>query len=190
MSDAKPLTIRAKESDSLVYHVQKAFLAGVSVKLAEHCSQQPAKLDVNEDAFRIFLTWLMLRNLDDVGSCQVNLAQAWNFGAQYEMPDFQDAVMHELVDYLNTDPLSPLAMVEAYEVTERGTKLQRAFIAQLAIDMCREGAHASDSADFTENRLEKVTGFKSDITEALYEADGNAGLNISDFLLKLQNYTY
>lgn len=128
----------------------------------------------------------MLRDLDEADHCQVTLAQAWNFGAKYEMPDFQDAVMQQLVDYLSTDPVSSLAMVEAYEVTERGTKLRRVSIAQLTIDMCREGAHTSDSAGFTDNHLEKVTGFHSDLTNALCEANGYGGLNVIDFLLKPQ----
>lgn len=195
MSDAEPLKIQAKEPNAVVYQVQKTLLASVSTKLAEDCRQQPAKLNVSEEALYIFLAWLLSRRnideIDEVGSSssQLSLAQAWNFGAQYDMPDFQDALMHYVVSLLSSDYVEPDAVAEAYATTERGTKLQRVFIAQLAIDVRRGGSHVWPRETFIEYRLELVTGFYLNLTDALREVDGNAGLTTSDFLLTPRDNT-
>lgn len=191
-SNAKPLMIQAIESNAQVYYVQKTFLASVSTKLAERCCQQPTKLAISEEALCIFLAWLISRNadeIDELGSSQVSLAQAWNFGAQYDMPGFQDAVMHQLASCLSGDSVSPDAVVVAYATTRRGTKLQSAFIAQLAIDMRRGGAHAWDRTTFTDYRLEEVMGFFLDLTDAMCDAEGNAGIRTNDFLFTPCNDT-
>jgi hypothetical protein len=161
--------------------VPKTFLAGVSTELAKSCHQQPAKLNVSEDALRIFLAWLISRDLDEVTSCQTSLAQAWNFGELYDIPLFQDAVMHQLVPWLTEEKVGPRAVVEAYAVTERGTKLQRVFITQLARDMRSGGAYAWDRTIFTEHHLEEVPGFFLDLTDAMCETDGKASLVVSDY---------
>ena len=88
---------------------------------------------------RVFVTWLLYQKLDvaedDEGIVQIQLAQAWNFGAEYEMPAFQDKVMRKLLKLLGTQRVHPDAVVEAYRPRERGSLLQKAFVQQLASDM-------------------------------------------------------
>ena len=194
MSDTKPLTIKTNGPGVQVYHVQKTFLAGVSAKLVERCCQPPAKLDVSQDAFRIFLAWLFSRDVDEVESSQKSLAQAWKFGAQYDMPDFQDAVMHKILSYLSAENICPCAVAEAYAVPERGTKLQRAFVAQLAIDMRRGGVYAWNRKLFEDHRFEEVSGFYLDLTEAMREAeydpdDGGSFIEIQDYIFNARDDT-
>jgi len=93
--------------------------------------------------------------------------------------------MHKLVFCLGNEHFSPHAVAEAYAAIERGTKLQRAFVAQLAIDMRRGETYAWERATFTKHRLEEVLGFHLDLTEAMREADHDAGLKAKDFLLNL-----
>lgn len=95
--------------------------------------------------------------------------------------------MHCLVPCLYEDHVDPDAVIEAYVVDERGTKLQRAFIAQLAIDMRRRDEFAWDRTIFTDNCLEDVQGFLLDLTDAM--ADDKVKLVTSDYLLKPQDDT-
>ena len=187
MSGVKLLQIQAYGCDAQVYYVQKTFLASVSPKLAEHCHQQPTNLDISKVALHIFLTWLITRDNDgikEVGGSQMALAQAWNFGAQYDMPDFQDAVMRQLVCCLSAvDYVSPDAAREAYATIACGTRLQRALIAQLAIDM-RRSDHAWPRNYFTDHCLQGVPEFLLDLTEAMREADSQSHLKVNDFLYK------
>jgi hypothetical protein len=166
--------------------VQKTFLASVSTKLAKHCCQKSSELDTSQEALRIFLAWLIYRDLNEVTNTQKSLAQAWNFGAQYDIPNFQVAVMHLLVLCLHEDHVDPGAVIEAYAVVERDTKLQRAFVAQIAIDMRRGDVYAWERPTFTDNSMEMVLGFYLDLTDALREADQEAVLEISDFLFEQQ----
>jgi hypothetical protein len=76
----------------------------------------------------------------DEESVQTQLAQAWNFGAEYEMPAFQDKVMRKLVKLLGTQRVRPSAVVEAYRPRERGSLLQKAFVQHLALDMEEDAA--------------------------------------------------
>jgi hypothetical protein len=116
-------------------------------------------------------------------------AQAWNFGAEYDIPPFQDVVMHRVVSYLKDDTVEPDAVLEACRVAERGTLLQAAFIKQLACDLREGSGHAWPRYTFAENGLENVPGFYFDLTEATCPHDGGADkkpppIQLADFLLK------
>lgn len=102
----------------------------------------------------MFVTWLLYQILDveesEEGIVQIQLAQAWNFGAEYEMPAFQDKAMRRLVKLLGVQRVHPDAVVEAYRPLERGSLLQKAFVQQLASDMEDEDAGVGWSReDFT-----------------------------------------
>lgn len=118
---------------------------------------------------RVFVTWLLYQKLDvaedDEGIVQIQLAQAWNFGAEYEMPAFQDKVMRKLLKLLGTQRVHPDAVVEAYRPRERGSLLQKAFVQQLASDM--------------EQNVEGIVWTREDFTGCALGAD-------SQFLLDLQ----
>jgi hypothetical protein len=98
---------------------------------------------------------------------QLFLAQAWNFGATYDMPTFQDAAMTALVADLQDTDVCPIAVLEEYRVTERDTLLQRAFVAQLAIDMLHQKGNQWEKNIFTSHNLHKVPGFYLDLTQAM-----------------------
>jgi len=90
----------------------------------------------------MFVTWLLYQKLDveesDEDIVQIQLAQAWNFGSEYEMPAFQNKVMRKLVEIISVERVHPDAVVEAYRPLERGSLLQKAFVQQLASDMEEE----------------------------------------------------
>ncbi|GAB7328684.1 hypothetical protein MBLNU13_g00607t1 [Cladosporium sp. NU13] len=115
----------SKHSNSTCY-VPRSLLASVSPKLVDTCSRGLHLTHVSDKVIRMFVTWLLYRRLDmdesEKGSTQTRLAQAWNFGAEYEIPGFQDNRVH------------PDAVVEAYRPLERGSLLQKAFVQQLASD--------------------------------------------------------
>jgi len=97
--------------------------------------------------------------------------------------------MNQLVPCLCEDYVCPGAVIEAYATDERGTKLQGAFIAQLAIDMRRMVEYTWERPTFTDNGMEGVPGFYLDLTDALRDADRDDVLKISDFLFKVHDDT-
>lgn len=139
----------------------------MSHSLAERCSENYNNLDVSNEAFRIFLAWLLYNDINRAANSQESLAEAWNFGAKYLMPMFQDAVMHVLVPYLKSKYVCPYAVLEAYRVDERDTLLQRAFVAQLAIDMISRTGSEWREEVFAEHKLENVAGFYLALTQAM-----------------------
>jgi hypothetical protein len=98
---------------------------------------------VGEEVVRMFVLWLLYRKLDvdengeesEEDSMHTQLAQAWNFSAEYEMPAFQDTVMRVLVELLSGQRVHPEAVVEAYRPREHGSLFQKVFVRQLASDM-------------------------------------------------------
>lgn len=158
----------SKHSDS-AYYVPKSLLTSVSPKLVDTCSRGLHPTHVSKNVIRMFATWLLYQKLDvaddDEGILQIQLAQAWNFGAEYEMSAFQDKVMRKLFKLLGTQRVHPDAVVEAYRPLERGTQLQRAFVQQLASDM--------------EENVEGIIWTREDFTGCALGAD-------SQFLLDLQ----
>lgn len=85
--------------------------------------------------------------------------------------------MQKLIKLLKTRNVDPPAVLEAYKVAERNTFLQRAFVAQLAMDMCG-GDYAWDRSTFTEYGMEQVQGFSLDLMEALCRVGEDA---VADF---------
>lgn len=164
--------------------MQKTCLAGVSTRLAEYCCQQISELSISQEALHIFLAWLISRDLNKVTITRESLAEARNLGAQYNIPDSQDAVMHKLVPFLRDDCVDPDAVIKAYENGETDTKLQRALTAQPAIDMRRGNGYKWIRSNLKKSDMQDVPGFYLDLTNALREADQDAELEIGDFLFK------
>lgn len=158
----------SKQSNSTCY-VPRSLLASVSPKLVDTCSCGLHLTHVSDKVIRMFVTWLLYRKLDrdesEEGSTQTQLAQAWNFGAEYEIPGFQDNVMRKLVRLLGTQRVQPDAVVEAYRPLERGSLLQKAFVQQLASDR--------------EEDIEGIVWTREDFTGCALGTD-------SQFLLDLQ----
>jgi len=158
----------SKDSNSTC-HVPRSLLASVSPKLVDTCSRGLHLTHVSDNVIRMFLTWLLYRKLDidesDEGKTQIQLAQSWNFGAEYEMPAFQDKVMRKLFELLGTQRIHPDAVVEAYRPLERGSLLQKLFVQQLASDR--------------EEDIEGIVWTREDFTGCALGAD-------SQFLLDLQ----
>jgi len=164
----------SKESEdskhmSSTCYVPRSLLAIVSPKLVDTCSRGLHLTHVSDKAIRMFVTWLLYRKLDmngsEEGSAQTQLAQAWNFGAEYEIPAFQDKVMRKLVKLLGTQRVYPEAVVEAYRPRGRGSLLQKAFVQQLASDR--------------EEDIEGIVWTREDFTGCALGTD-------SQFLLDLQ----
>lgn len=158
----------SKSLDSACY-VPRSLLENVSPKLVDICSRGLHLAHISEKVIHMFVTWLLYQKLDveedDEGIVQIQLAQAWNFSAEYEMPAFQDKVMGKLFKILGTERIHPDAVVEAYRPHERGSLLQRAFVQQLASDM--------------EEDVEGIVWTREDFTGCALGAD-------SQFLLDLQ----
>jgi hypothetical protein len=198
MSDNKPLLIRTQTSGTMLhfrdYYIQKTLLASVSVKLAQvpnccsnsyHCHR-----DIGDEAFRIFLCWLLREDINKNQPSQVVLAQAWNFGAGFEIPTFQDIVMRLVVARIGSETVEAGAVVEAYKGTERGTLLQRAFVGQLAIDMNHNPSYEWTRADFKDFGLDRVPDLCLDLIDAMsrmaqgFFPDGDSPtIELKDFLL-------
>lgn len=123
--------------------------------------------------FCIFVAWLLYRKLDvledecDEETLQTQLAQAWNFGAEFDIPALQNDVMAKLLKLFAEQRISPKATVEAYRPKERGSLLQKAFVQYLASDMKEDLAWRKE--DFTSCVLGEDPTFLLDLTLALSE---------------------
>jgi hypothetical protein len=136
------------------------------------------------------ISWTISTNsIDELTNSQLVFAQAWNFGAEYDIPACQDAVMHRVVTCFKSDIVEPDAVLEAYRVVERGTLLQTAFITQLAYNMRKGSASAWPRDTFIEHGMEKVPDFYLDLTEHACPSSDSAdeslpSLQLADVLLK------
>lgn len=177
------MALHTTDADCPVYYVQKTLLASVAPKLSEHCLAPHFYLDVGDGGFRIFLAWLLYDKdiTRNTILTAVSLAQAWNFGAQYDMPMFQDAVMRQLESYLKENYVKPENVLEAYKTTGRNTLLQRAIVSQLAIDL-RRSPWTRDA--FMSHGLEEVEGFCLDLIQAMCDETISEELNWAGFLLE------
>lgn len=127
---------------------------------------------IGEKAFRLFVTWLLYRKMDERNDAdeendvQTPLTQAWNFGAEY-IPEFQNAIMEKLVHYIGQQRIEPEAMKEAYRPMARDTQLQKALISFLTMDLCTYKEAAWESKDFAEHGMENVEGLCLDLIQAM-----------------------
>lgn len=150
---------------------------------------------ISEKALRLFVTWLLFRKIDDSeddeenSDLQTALAEAWNFGAEYNVPQFQNAIMCEVLDYIGSQTIQPEAVREAYRPSKRGTLLQRAFVTHLAKDMCLGNGDEWERAVFKEHDMEDVAGFYLDLVQAMGAACecNDTVANIEELLVSEQD---
>jgi hypothetical protein len=171
-------------------YLEKALLANVSPRLAAHCSAMK-KLPIGIDAFRVFAAWIFHRKLRSVEEGapswfdQTSLAEAWNLGAEYDIPGLQNSVMRMLVRCFEYDQVEFVAMKEVYRITKRDTELQKALVTQLARDSLDDTGLAWEKKEIKKHGMDKVPGFCLDLavalTSELYEA--GLSLDVDDYLV-------
>jgi len=192
LDSTRPLEIHISESLDPFY-LQKAMLASASPKLAAAAVTKNVLL-ISNAAFQIFIVWLLHRELSvgqpilswvDKEKGQKSLAEAWNFGARYEIPTFQNAVMRVIVSGLQEGNLHCAAVQEAYQTTRRGTKLQSAVVTEVARCCLYDKDIDTRKGEFEARSLEKVPGLCLDLATALVDELDRAGepLDVDDFLV-------
>lgn len=148
-------------------------------------------LSVSENAFRIFVVWLLYRTLDNIQSVdarwihQVSLAEAWEFGADCHIPAFQNAVIRMLTLEFVEGIVDANGVKQAYRTAKRDTKLQQAFVAQLVSDSGDGDEMAWRRDDFTHDGMEKTPGFLLDLA-VRYGSEkfpANNSMEIENFLV-------
>lgn len=175
-----PLRIWTGGNSEPKYHLPRSLLERVSPKLTTTCSQGQQLVNLSHEVLCHFAAWLLYRKLDLTDSDsdsdetpQTQLAQAWNFGAEYDITAFQNKVMQELLMLLGLKPISKKATIEAYRPKERGTLLQKAFVLYLPSDMKEDLGWGKEG--FTSCILGEDPTFLLDLTLALSESE-DAGL--------------
>jgi hypothetical protein len=98
LSDFKdPKESEDSKHSTSTFYVPRSLVASVSPKLVDTCSRGLRLTHVSDKVIRTFVTWLFYQKLDveedDEGSTQTQLAQSWNFGAEY--PKILQATKHE-----------------------------------------------------------------------------------------------
>lgn len=172
------------------FFVNKALLASASPELAAHCSAGNELL-ISDKAFQILITWVLYHELEGVEQStyswvgQTSLAEAWNMGAEYNIPALQNAAMRVLVQIFKEEFVTVDTMEEAYVPDERKTKLQEALVTQLARDSLSDRFEAWIREYITERGMDKVPGFCLDLAMALTSESDEAGesLDIGDYLV-------
>lgn len=167
-------------------YLDKALLASVSPQLAAYCSAGN-KLPIGKDAFRLFVAWILYRKLDTVDWFdQKTLAEAWNLGADYDIPGLQNAAMTMLIEWVFKDTLvDPDAVKEAYRSSKRSTELQTAFVTQIGRDGLNSTGDWSRKV-IVDGGMDQVAGFCLDLAMALTEQQASkyTELEVGDFLVE------
>lgn len=142
-------------------------MASVSKVLEQKC-QEAIKEDtrridlphVDATTFLFFLQWLQ------EGKCkfakQELLAAAWNLGAEYEIPRFQDDVMQELFLRMEKNRIDATAVQVAYKSGHDKTLLKSAFLEKLAYNFSGEGLGPWFQGDLTDSGLSGNIDFLKD----------------------------
>jgi len=192
-----PLEIYISGSSSPFY-LQEAMLASVSPELASSVVANP--ILISEDASRMFIFWLLFRKLDSIGDTstwvdhQKTFAEHWNFGALYDIPVFQNAVMRMIVLGLNVNHLDLDAVQEAYRTDFRETELQKALVTDMARScLYEESFRFQDHRDELEHRcMDKVSDLYLDLAAALIDQVDQPGtpLDIDNFLVDESSVIY
>jgi hypothetical protein len=147
---------------------------------------------ISDHAFRIFVVWLLYRELDCVGEGistwvdhQKAFAEAWNFGARYKIPAFQNAAMRMIVLGLNENCLDFDAVQEAYRTDKRETELQKALVMDMVRSCLYEKSFDDHREELEHRCMDKVAGFYPDVAVALVDEMDQPGtpLEIDDFLV-------
>jgi hypothetical protein len=168
LDSAAPLEIYITGT-SKPFYLPEAMLASVSPELAADAKQN--HLVASEEAFRVFVAWLLYRDLDDIHTLesptgQSSLAEAWNLGAQYHIPAFQNTVMRMLVFEFCGAAVDIDAVKQAYRTSERNTELQNACVTHIARDS-HDPHLAWKMETFEESEMEKVPGLCLDLAVRL-----------------------
>jgi hypothetical protein len=188
LESAAPLEVYITGS-SKPFYIPEAVLADVSPELAADAIE--SHLVINEGAFRIFTTWLLYRDLDDTHvldspTGQSSLAEAWNMGAHYQIPAFQNTVMSMLVFEFHGAAVDIGAVKQAYRTPERNTKLQDACVAHIARDN-HDSQLKWKRANFTESGMANVPGFCLDLAirlgAELADRDNNNHAQAQNFMV-------
>jgi len=189
LDSAAPLEIYITGT-SKPFYLPEAMLASVSPELAADAKQN--HLVASEEAFRVFVAWLLYRDLDDIHTLesptgQSSLAEAWNLGAQYQIPAFQNTVMRMLVFEFCGTAVDIDAVKQAYRTSERNTELQNACVTHIARD--NHDPHLAWKMEtFGECGMEKVPGLCLDLAVRLgAELAGRAARDDED-LTQAQNF--
>lgn len=184
------------------FYIQKTILASVSKELADDL--QPDREGIcrlyttTYDALRIFIGWVLRYPIQS--KSQELLAQSWRFGARYHIPAYQNEVMRQLVDVLQTEPVDVFAVRDAYVYTcdfepriagiivKRDQLLRKAFVTQLASNSRLEHPWESEEEAYAESGLERNHDFHKDFFHAVCfgsskDGSNGAGARIEELLV-------
>lgn len=148
-------------------------------------------LSIDSEVLTIFFEWLLRRPLQIDG--QETMVRAWQFGRKWEIPAFQNEMMHCIVAEFREKHVNLRAMRQAYGATssedvERDSLLRKAFITEFAFES-RDKTWFEE--DLVESGLDKCVDFHMDYTRIMcvaYDYDGDYdpkayGARIEDLLL-------
>lgn len=124
-------------------YISKAVLGNVSsgldslVKTATPAvgEKHDDDLSVPEDdpqAWKALFYWIVKKELPaKVNDSQPLLVHSWALGEKYEVIDFQNDAMLQLLRYSNTDPIKNEAIESAFALTQPGSKLRKLMAEEL-----------------------------------------------------------
>ncbi|KEQ69509.1 hypothetical protein M436DRAFT_67171 [Aureobasidium namibiae CBS 147.97] len=153
--DKKEFTVHR---DLLVFY-SDYFRAAFNGSFIEATNKKIDLLDVNQEVFEHFITWLYTRKIasdDDQYLGWDDLVNLWVFGDQFQVPMLQNCVMDELFAKGNRSKLGLRlsATKPAYEKTAHGSPLRKAIIELLVYRS--ELANADFSELFTFEILQDI----------------------------------
>lgn len=140
-------------------------------------------------AFTLFVQWLYTGETDDQPDTLPGVACiAWDLGAKFQCPAFQDRVMCQLIDYHKTAFLKEDSMRLIYRISPPGSELRNFAVDQVCWDRTmenRENAQQVGAAgvmaakDFNRDLLERLLEYGNEPEDPCEE--GSVYLKVLDY---------
>lgn len=181
-TDTAPIRITIAGTNN-EYFVQRTLLAAASSRFLEALNPQDKSLRLrSQDSFRMFAHWLYYRRFPKtnhgdghtdpewtyhgVAGAQAVLVNAWNFGDEWAVPAFQNAIMRLLHRELQTQKAELDAIAATYKGGSPDSVLRQLLVADLTSWMHEDG-EATSRELFRRHGLQTMPNFMLDVTEAL-----------------------
>ncbi|OQO14548.1 hypothetical protein B0A48_01427 [Cryoendolithus antarcticus] len=149
------------QGEMIAYPVPRALLISASDRFEAAIEEggNILDLDVRSDAFKVFIGWLLQRNIFEAR--QSRLAEAWCLGQTWDIADFQNAVMSVLVPSAQAAKVKAKAVRKAY-ADPGPSPLKAMFAMQLAFDWT-EPTHEAWTTTFERDGYPNSVEFFGDI---------------------------
>ena len=163
---------------SLLTHDSKFFNAALNGTFAEANSGSIIMPEDNPEAFRVFVQWLYIGDIE-IGDVDVWL-EAWVLGDKIGNTVFRDCAMTKLVSDHSGLQIDPKTVAFAYRKSVRGSRLRKWALDEFLLDWSQELLY--ECAEDWVSVMETDSEFAADVAKSTISAAGNGFEDPRDYL--------